>query len=168
VDIEQRFAALEQRLRLVEDQEQIRECLARYGFNFNLSRARQYAETFTPDGVFDFDDGKFVGAAALAGVVTDYETTDRVLRNRSLHTVCNLYIRVDGDTAWAEGYSVVVVRNEEMFGVPFGVFEAGYNHWDFERDGERWRIKRRVRRSVGGKQYGGEVISQYLKDDVAA
>ena len=102
---------------------------------------------------------------ALAALATKNALTDETLGNLSLHIVCNLYIRITGSTAWAEGYSVVLFRSEKMFGVPYGVFTCGHNHWDFERDGERWLLKRRNHRSVSGQEAGAQIIAQYLEDD---
>jgi hypothetical protein len=62
----------------------------------------------------------------------------------SLHTIGSLMIRIDGDEAWAEGPSVVWVREEKTF----RAYVAAYNHWDLRRIAGRWEVTRREARTV--------------------
>ena len=71
----------------------------------------------------------------------------------------NHFIRVDGDTAWAEAYSIVFVRGDEGY-YPW---TCGYNHFEFERKDGRWRLALRLRRPVGGDEWGGKVIKAFAE-----
>jgi hypothetical protein len=162
MDLEARVAALEGRVRYLEDQEKIRECLAEYGFNADLGRSDNYVAGWTPDGVYDLDSMYLDGEADLRKMIASPDGFHKTqVENRSQHTVLNLYIRIEGDSAWAEGYSVVFVRQDGNI----KAILAGYNHWVFERAGSRWLMKRRTRREIGGEVWGGEVIKQYLEED---
>src|SRR6185369_1323602 len=114
MDLEARIAALEGRVRYLEDQEKIRECLAEYGFNADLGRSDNYVAGWTPDGVYDLDRMYLDGEADLRNMIASPDGFHKTqVENRSQHTVLNLYIRIEGDSAWAEGYSVVFVRQDD-------------------------------------------------------
>lgn len=162
-DLLEKIAALEARLRIVEDKEKIKEVLARYGYNADLGRSEAYVDVWTDDGLYDMGAVRYAGKAQIREMISSPTGVHKTLiENRSLHTVCNLHIGIDGDSAWAEGYSIVFVKGED------GVkpFTAGYNHWDFARSGEQWLMTRRLRRDVGGEEWGGETISRYLEQPV--
>jgi hypothetical protein len=158
--LEKRVARLEARLHDLEDQEQIRECLARYGYAADLGRSEEWLDLWTADGVYDLDDAPYQGRDALTKIIMG--GVHKGIENRCLHTVGNLFIRVDGDDAWAEGYSVVFFRErEDDRYIPWS---CGYNHWDFRRVDGEWKMVRRYRRAVGDKAWGGTVIAEYQKE----
>jgi hypothetical protein len=161
MELQARLEALEKRVLYLEDQEKIRECLAEYGYNADLGRSEKYVEGWTRDGVYDLDDSVYLdGEAQLREMISSPSGFHKSqVENRSQHNVLNLFIRVEGDSAWAEGYSVVLVRKDDEIKAVL----AGYNHWDFTRAGSRWLMKRRIRREIGGPQWGGEVIKKYLE-----
>jgi hypothetical protein len=158
--VEERLAAVEARLRTLEDQEKIRRCLARYGYNADLGRSEEYLELWSEDGLYDLDGGQLCGEAALREMISSPTGAHKSqIENRSMHAVGNLFIEIAGDLAWAEGYSIVWVRGADNVHHPR---TAGYNHWDFRRKGEGWLMTRRLRREVGGPEWGGETIKSYL------
>jgi hypothetical protein len=160
MDLQARVEALEKRVRYLEDQEKIRECLARYGYDADLGRSDEYVAGWTRDGVYDLDNMYLDGEAQLREMISSPGGFHKSqVENRSQHNVLNLFIRIEGDTAWAEGYSLVFVRKDGDIKAVL----AGYNHWDFQRAGERWLMKRRTRREIGGPQWGGEIIKSYLE-----
>ena len=111
MSVEDRLAAVEARLGVLEDQEKIRRCLARYGFNADLGRSEEYLAIWSEDGLYDLDNGKLEGTAALWDMISSPTGHHKsAIENRSMHAVGNLFIEIDGDTAWAEGYSIVWVR----------------------------------------------------------
>jgi hypothetical protein len=130
--LEDRLRALEARLCYLEDQEQIRECLARYGYAADLGRSTEWLDL-----------------------------CHKSIENRCLHTVSNLLIRIEGDDAWAEGYSVVMVRSDDG---QHTAATCGYNHWTFQRLHGRWHLRLRHRRGIGGNEWGGNVIKDYQQD----
>ena len=95
-----RIAALEKRLAIMEDKEKIREVLARYGYNADLGRSEEYVNVWTKDGVYDLDAGKLEGEAAIREMISSPTGAHKMhIENRSMHTVSNLHIGVEGDTA---------------------------------------------------------------------
>jgi hypothetical protein len=142
-----RIAALEARLQELEDKEAIREVFNTYGFAADTGEAKLYAETFTEDGVFDMGRGSFAGRERFHNTILDPNGVHKleIEGKGSLHTTGAVTIRVKGLKAWAEGPTIVWVRD----GKTFRVFTAAYNHWDLEKVHGRWEVARRVARAVG-------------------
>ena len=149
---------LKRKVRLLEDQEKIRECLARFSFTADMGRPEEFVHgVWTEKGVYDLGPTtRIEGSGALDGLIRG--SGSKSIENRSQHTVMNLFSRVEGDTAWAEGYSVVFLKEEDRY----IAWSNGYNHWEFERRGDRWYMTLRKRRAVGGDEWGGEVIKSFL------
>lgn len=160
MDVEKRLADLEAEVKRLRDMEEIRHLLSTYAFNADLGRAEEYLDGWTDDGVYDLSETmRFSGREELGVLLKDPEGMHKqMLENRSQHLVANLYIEVAGDTAWAEGYSLVTVARDGGF----HIFTAAYNHWDFTRGGQGWLMTRRTRRVIGGDTPGGEVVKAYL------
>ena len=160
MDLEARLKTMEARLAVLEDQEKIRECLSRYSFNADLGRSEEYVNNYTPDGVIDLSpDLKWSGKAQLTDFIASPTGGHKAIEGRCQHTSMDYFIRVDGDKAWAEGYSVVFLKKGEEY----QVLTCGFNHWDFEKRDGRWYLKYRYRRPVGDNEWGGKVIRDYLK-----
>ncbi len=160
MDLETRIKQLEARVAVLEAQEQIRECLARYSFNADLGRSEEYVNNYTRDGVIDLAPStKWTGSKQLMDFIGSPGGGHKAIEGRCQHTSMNYFIRVDGDKAWAEGYSVVYLKK----GDKYEVFTCGFNHWDFVKHGDRWLLKYRYRLPVGGEEWGGKVIRDYLK-----
>jgi len=158
-DLLKRLEAVESRLAVLEDQERIRRCLARYGYNADLGRSEEWVDVWAEDGLYDLGYDRHEGKAALREMITSPTHQHKVeIENRSFHSVFNLFIEIEGQTAWAEGYSIVFVRRPEGI----SPVTAGYNHWDFVRDGDGWLLTRRLRRKLAGDEWGGETIKSYL------
>lgn len=152
-DLEKRIERLERRVLELEDIEAVRELVTRYGLTADLGLAGPYVENFTEDGEYVIEGRPTLrGPDDLRRVIDDAEGANKAqLESRgSQHTSPNLVIHVDGDHAWAEGYSTVIVRD----GDDFKIFVASYNHWDFRRQNRRWSIARRHRTAVGDHQRG--------------
>ncbi len=163
---ELRLARLEAQVDELRSQLEIREVLGLYGFTADLGHEESYARLWTEDGTYDLDDAKVEGRPGLYQVVADPDGLHKQrVENRSMHVPANVVVGIDGDTAWAEAYSLVIVRRDAANGGRYDegytVLTAGYNHFDFERIDGRWRIRRRIRRSVGGDVWGGDVMTRF-------
>jgi hypothetical protein len=155
-----RLARLEKAVGALNDERNIRDVLAQYGYNADLGREEAWVDLWSEDGTYDLDFGRFTGRDALLDIVMDREGAHkREIENRSQHVIVNPMIRIVGDTAWCECYSIVLVGTESD---GYAVYTGGYNHFDLQRSGQTWTISRRLRRSVGGPVWGGDVIAAYL------
>ncbi len=161
IDETTKLAALERRVQELEDKEKIRETLARYGYTADLGLSKDWVGVWTEKGVYDLGpDHKAVGSDGLLYDIITNPKGHKTIENRSLHTVVNHFIRVNGDTAWAEAYSIVFIREGDGY-IPW---TCGYNHFEFERRGDRWAITLRHRRAVGGDEWGGKVIKAFAEE----
>jgi len=155
----EKILELQKRVQALEDREAVRECLTRYCYDVDLGRPDDYTDVFTPDGFLDIDGNRMEGRDGLLDMFAGASHHVTIM-NSSTHNVTNLFIRVDGDTAWAEGYQIVIVKDRG--GEQRRIHYMSYNHWTLEKGGGKWRIKGRVRREVGGREWGGKVMRQYL------
>ena len=106
---------------------------------------------------------KWAGKDQLLEFIGNPNGSHKAIEGHCMHTSLDFFIRVEGHTAWAEGYSVVYTKESgsgEREG--YGVYSIGFNHWDFEKKGDRWYLKYRYRRPMGGDEWGGKVINDYL------
>jgi len=165
MDIEARLAALESqlaatqaRLAVLEDQEAIRECLYRYSFNADVGRSEEWVGTWTPDGVYQVNDVAWAGADRLMDLIASPANLHQTIENSSLHNVLNLFIRVEGETAWAEGYSIVVILKDGKY----EIWSSAYTNYRFARIDGQWFLTWKERQGVGGPHWGGRVIHRYL------
>jgi hypothetical protein len=146
-----RLAAVAARVQELEDREAIRDLIACYGFTADLNCFEEYVDQWAPDGEYFLGESilghaSYRGRDELMGFISDPRGAHRshVSGRGSQHTSVNILVRVDGDTAWAESYSIVFVR-EAPDVESFQIYAAAYNHWELRRMDGRWRIQSRRR-----------------------
>lgn len=155
-------AALRERVAILEDERELRTLLARYAFNADLGRSREWVALYTEDGAVDV--GGMVASMA-AGAPAGYPAQPRFqghedlllkfitalphrrVEGRSQHHTSGgpLVFHLDGDTATAEGYSTLITRDEDGFRIEV----AGVNRWTFRRQDGAWKIVERMMRPIG-------------------
>jgi hypothetical protein len=86
---EARLDSIESRLRYLEDQERIRECLALYGYTADLGRSQAWVDLWTADGIYDLDDGPRKGREELTDLIAAPNGFHKSIENHCLHTVGN-------------------------------------------------------------------------------
>ena len=145
-----RIAQLEARVAQLEDERAIRDLLTYYSFGADLFRGAPWVDLWTEEGLYDLGAGgpdrprtSYRGSAELMGLITGAGMPPE--GHSQHHTQGPLVIRVDGDRAIAEGYSVTYVNR------PTGneVWNMGFSRWTIQRVAGRWRIVERQRREVG-------------------
>ena len=154
--MEDRLAMLEARLRELEDEREIRELLARYGYYADAPLDEEYFALFTDDCVMDVSAGRgddpyevvrWEGLAAMREFLSVRTAAhDNGFYGRSMHVQGNnLSIKVTGDDAVANGYSFIFHQD----GPTLKLLSASINEWAFRREAGRWRIQMRKRRMPG-------------------
>ena len=136
--------------RLVEDlrdREQIRELFTRYGLAADTGDAREWSETYAATGTYDGVGGRMTGRAQFFDAIDNPTGVHKrdIECFGSLHTTGPLTMRIDGDSAWAEGYAIVWIRSADA---SYRVYSMSYNHWDLQRSGGKWEIFHRRSRPV--------------------
>ena len=154
------IAALTQRLERLEAEhaelkakDEIRELFNLYGFTADCGDAKGYSRVWAEDAVYESQRGRMTGREAFRVGIEDPEGIHKreIEGKGSLHTTGSLTIRVDGDTAWAEGHTLVWVGQDAG---GYRIFTLSYNHWDLERRDGRWEITRRISRPVAPDNAG--------------
>jgi uncharacterized protein (TIGR02246 family) len=139
-------SSLEQRVRVLEDKEEIRQLLARYMHYLDHRDMVRYSELFTEDGIVLADQGKWEGRAAMQKMFEPKPAADgQPARNppaMMIHNVTDIVIRVDGDTArtWGKYYAFFPAKEKGERPTISGI--GGYNDWLVRVNGE-WKFKKR-------------------------
>lgn len=155
-DVDDRLAALEARVQELEDDRAIREVLARYGYYADAPLDDEYFALFTEDCVMDVSSGRgddpyeivrWEGLDAMREFLRVRTAAhDNDFYGRSMHVQGNnLAVRIDGDTAVANGYSFIFHQD----GPTLRLLSASLNEWHLRRQGARWLIQERKRRMAG-------------------
>ncbi|MCU1483050.1 MAG: hypothetical protein JWQ19_3836 [Subtercola sp.] len=163
LSLEERFAALEAKVELLEDERAIREVLAKYGHFADAPDDDKYFALFTENCVMDVSTGiqptpydieRWEGLAEMKRFMIERTALHgNAFLGRSLHMQGNnLTVVVSGDRATATGYSFILHQDEAHV----RLVSASINEWQLERapGGERsvergWLIQMRKRRGLG-------------------
>lgn len=136
-------ASVEQRLRILEDKEAIRELLIAYGRDFAKRDFAAYAQLFASDGVWS---GGGPGARAYTGPDAIREFVTRTYPPSqypgSYHVMSSLSVQIldeNNATAWSRWtYIVLGVHGEPA------PFAAGHYEDTLVREAGAWKFKRRT------------------------
>lgn len=153
-DLEARLARLEARVRELEDDREIRDVLARYGYTADNCEDEAFIDLYTDDGAIKVSRGRR-GGADFAGegwtVWNEKEGLRRFITHpqghhrpelygKSMHLQGNnLVTHISGDEAVAHSYQVAIVAEDGSV----RMLSAGNNQWQLRRVDGKWRIRER-------------------------
>jgi ketosteroid isomerase-like protein len=140
-----RLAALEERLRSVEDQLAILKLINSWGPAVDTGDSAGAASLWTEDGILESDLSYLVGPPAVAAMV-EGEGQQALIRQGSAHVPAFPVIAVDGDEATATGYTCVYRHTTQGY----EVWRVSANHWVLRRGPEGWRVARRTTQVIDG------------------
>ena len=123
---------------LLEEKDAIRDLLAEYCFRIDNDRFTEMAALFTEDGTWDTAFGKATGRAPIEALLRKIASLAPT-RPRRIHSVANVVIRVDGDTAQVQS-NWVVTQNSD--GGP-KIGSAGSYADELAKQDGRWLFKYR-------------------------
>ncbi|MDX2165963.1 MAG: nuclear transport factor 2 family protein [Deltaproteobacteria bacterium] len=146
MDVGERLASLEARLRAVEDELAIHKLIVRYGLAVDSGDAERTAAVFAADGVYDADVRLMRGRAAVADMVRG--ARHQAMVGHCAHQIGPAIVRLHGDTATALGYSRVYLQ--EADGI--GVYRVSFNRWTLARQADGWAITHRFTRLLGHEE----------------
>lgn len=163
MDLEQRFAALEARVRAAEDQLEILQLLSSYGPLVDSGTAAPAAALWVEGGGYNFGGGVIAGSTRLeapADLVAMYQSQGHMdlVNNGVSHLTATPRITVHGDEADAVGYSFVVLKEGERW----FFWRAAINHWKLARTPDGWRIVERFNRALDGSPASHETMREVL------
>lgn len=156
--IEERLAALERRLRQVEDEQAVTRIVLSYGPLVDSGSAEAVADLWDPDGVYDVDELYMQGRAQVEAMVRS-ANHQRWIEGGCAHVLGPPHVRVDGDEAVAVCYSLMVVHQDGGFVLR----RATANRWQLRRDGAGWRVTVRTNRVLDGRPESPELLAGSLR-----
>ena len=134
--------SLDQRLRALEDEREIRALLLRYAVSLDRRDFTGYSALFTQDGHWYGRAGDVRGRAAIEQMLLDSfgPTPEGFVNTSNFHLMTNFLIEVEGDTARADSRITYFARGENDRPVPM---LAGRYEDEFVRVECRWRFASR-------------------------
>jgi len=150
-----RLAALEERVRLLEDQVAIHRLINSWGPAVDTGDADTAAGLFSDDAILETDLSNLRGSGAISAMVRS-EAHQSLVRQGSAHIPAFPVIDVEGDTAKAIGYSRVYLHTEEGY----EVWRVSANYWEFTRSNDVWRVSRRANHVIDGGQEAHELLGR--------
>ncbi len=143
-DLESRLAELEQRVQTLQDELEVHRVIVTYGLAVDIGDADRTANVYTEDTVFEVD-----GRSDMAGRKGVREMVlgsgHQSLLPNCAHTIGPAVVKVDGDQAYATGYSRIYHRQ----GDDYNLFRVSMNRWRLERRDGRWQIAHRQATMIG-------------------
>jgi ketosteroid isomerase-like protein len=150
-----RLAALEERVRLLEDQLAIERLINGWGPAVDTGNSGAAASLFTEDCILESDLSYLVTPAAIAAMVLG-EGHQSLIRDGSAHIPASPIVNVEGDRATAIGYTRVYRHTPEGY----EVWRVSANHWEFQRTPDGWRVSRRTNQVIDGSPKANELLSR--------
>jgi ketosteroid isomerase-like protein len=155
--LEARLIALEERLKLVEDQLDIHRLINSWGPAVDTGNGDAAAALFAEDAVLESDLSYLIGPVSIKAMV-HAEGHQALIRDGSAHIPAFPIVRVNGDEASATGYTRVYHHTNEGY----EVWRLSANHWEFRRTTEGWRVTRRTNQVIDGGAKANELLSRAL------
>jgi hypothetical protein len=157
VNVEDRFQALEKRLRAAEDQLEILRLLNSYGPLVDSGSGQEASQLWVADGHYDAGGAPRFTPSELVSMYADSGHMGLVNTGCS-HLTATPRITVDGDGASAVAYSFVVLKEDDRW----YIFRAAINHWTLTRTDQGWRIVERFNRVLDGSPESHDVMRKVL------
>ncbi|MBO0729878.1 MAG: nuclear transport factor 2 family protein [Acidimicrobiaceae bacterium] len=154
-----RLQALEDRIQALEDQLAVYRVISSYGPAVDTGSSQKAAALWTEDGVYEFDSYRLDGAGAVAGMV-EGDTHQSLIRHGCAHVLAMPVVRVEGDRAFATGYSRVYRHVDDRY----EVWRVSANDWELARTPAGWRVTRRTNHQLDGSEVARQLLRSALDD----
>ena len=142
------MADTDQRLRALEDRAAIANLIAAYGPLADTGNGAALARLWVEDGEYDIGGfGRVKGHAGLAAML-DNDVHRGLMDQGCAHVLSPHRIDLQGDTAMAVGYSIVMRKS----GDAYEPWRVSSNRWWLVRTPSGWRVRRRENTPLDGTQ----------------
>lgn len=159
-DLAAEVAALAKRVRVLEDQQEIIQLIAKYGPAVDSLSGEAVIDLWTEDGIYDVGGMQpFIGTDVVG--VVEAAIHRQYVSAGCAHVQGLPLVHVDGDRAVATSVSRVYVRDGDQWLVE----RVSANRWEFERTAAGWRATYRVNRLLNGSQEAQELLRSGLVSD---
>jgi hypothetical protein len=155
--VETRLAALEGRLRALEDEREITRLILSYGPLVDSGSAGAVAALWDEDGVYDVDELMMDGRPAIDAMVRS-GNHQRWIEGGCAHVVGPPHVTVAGDEATAVGYTLMIVNRAGGFTLR----RATANHWTLHRTSSGWSVTNRTNRVLDGRPEAPALLASHF------
>ncbi|XRQ04758.1 nuclear transport factor 2 family protein [Actinomadura welshii] len=155
--VEARLAALEERLRLLEDEREITRLILSYGPLVDDGRAEDVAALWEEDGVYDVDELLMTGRAEIEAMVRSAPHR-RWIDGGCAHFTGPPHVTVSGDEAAAVAYTLMIVNTPDGFALR----RATANRWRLRRTSAGWRAVNRTNRVLDGREESPALLASHF------
>ncbi len=155
MDLQQQIDDLATRLRRLEDEAAIQRLILSYGPAADCGLTALAASVWADDGVYDWDaDGEPYRGSTAVDTMLQGGGHQGLIGKGAAHFAGPPLIEIDGDTAIAVNYSLVVLRGAEQF----KLWRVSAARWDLERTDSGWRVSRRTNRLLDSSGAGRAAV----------
>jgi hypothetical protein len=155
---EDRLAALEARVQLLEDQLAVQQLLNRWGPAVDTGESAAAAALWTDDGVMESEIARLDGPAAVFEMV-ESDGQQALIAQGCAHVAGFPLIMVDGDRAAATCYSRVYLHRDDG---GYEIWRVSANRWEFARTDAGWRATRRTNHVIDGGPEARDLLRRGL------
>jgi hypothetical protein len=148
------------RVRRLEDESAIQRLIMSYGPAADAALASFAGNLWLEDGIYDWDaDGApLEGSAAVEAMLRGGNHLGLVGQGVA-HFGGPLLVEIDGDTATAVNYSLIMRREEDRH----YLWRVSAVRWDLERSGSSWRVRKRSNRLLDASGAGSRLFGDALQ-----
>ena len=157
VELRDRLAALEGRVRLLEDHVAILRLVNSWGPAVDTGSSEAASALFDETGVLESDMSRLNGPGEVVAMV-ESDGQQALIRQGCAHVQTAPVVTVDGDRATAVTYSQVYLHTEHGH----DVWRVSANQWEFRRTQGGWRVTRRVNRVIDGSPEPHQILVRAL------
>lgn len=142
----QRFEALEQRVKHLEDIQAIQKIISSYGPAVDGLDGEALAAMWAADGTYDFGIGDPLRGRENVAKLIELDSHKSYVTVGCAHVLSSPRIEISGDKAVAVNYSQVFVRSENGWRAD----RTGANRWEFVRTVNGWQVSSRSNSLLNG------------------
>jgi len=157
--VNERVAALEERVQLLEDKLAIQQLITAWGPAVDTGDSEAAASLFTEDCILESDLSYLVSPAAISAMVLG-EGHQALIRDGSAHIPATAIVQVEGDRATAIGYTRVYRHTPDGY----EVWRVSANNWEFRRTPDGWKVVRRNAQVIDDTGKANELLTRAFDD----
>jgi hypothetical protein len=159
------LAALQERVRRLEDESAITKLVMSYGPAADAGLTSFAGQLWLEDGVYDWDaDGEPHQGSAGVDAMLQSDGHQGLIGRGVAHFGGPLLLELDGDRATALNYSLIMRREQDRF----FLWRVSAVRWDVERVDSQWRVRRRANRLLdetgAGRQLFGDTLQELFEE----
>lgn len=148
---------LQNRVQLLEDKEAIRDVISIYVQNLDAERQEDAVKVWSDDCVFVSDiEGSVKNYVGQEGMLAFFKASSERNPPGHQHFQMDYIISVDGDTAKAVGYQMMILP----YSGKFSIDRAGFRFFTFKRTNGKWLIYEAISHVVTDTEGCRDILSK--------